>query len=71
MPLPHFLLMLIAAIAAAGLTIWAAFSAGIPAIVLGLIALIAALLTHFAGKPGGDTPRRRATDGHYNLPDGK
>lgn len=71
MPLPHFLLMLIAAIALAGLTIWAAFAMGIPAVLLGLIALVAALLTHVAGKANSEAPRRGTTAGRHHLPDGK
>lgn len=71
MPLPHFLLLLVAVIAAAALTIWAAVSAGIPVVLLGLVALIAALLTHLAGRLDAGSQNRPAPDGHYHLPDDK
>jgi phosphate/sulfate permease len=46
MPLPHFLLMILAVILAAGLTIWAANAVGIPLVALGLLALVGAALAH-------------------------
>jgi len=44
MPLPHFLLMILAVIAAAGLTIFLAAEAGLPMAALALGALIGAAL---------------------------
>lgn len=44
MPLPHFLLMILAVIAAAGLTLWLAAGLELPALVLGLAALTGAAL---------------------------
>jgi len=46
MPLPHFLLLILAVILAAGLTIWVASAVGIPLFVLGLLALLAAAVAH-------------------------
>lgn len=46
MPLPHFLILILAVILAAGLTIWAASVVGIPLFALGLLALVAAALAH-------------------------
>ncbi len=43
MPLPHFLALVLAVIAAAGLTIWAASGVGVSMGVLALVALAAAL----------------------------
>lgn len=71
MPLPHFLLLLVAVIAAAALTIWAAFFAGVPVVLLGLVALIAGFLTHLAGRLDAGPQNRPASDGHYHLPDDK
>ena len=45
MPLPHFLLLILAVILAAGLTIWAANAVGIPLAALGLLALVGAAAT--------------------------
>ncbi len=44
MPLPHFLILILAVILAAGLTIWAASAIGIPLFALGLLALLAAAI---------------------------
>lgn len=46
MPLPHFLILILAVILAAGLTIWAASAVGIPLFALGLLALLAAAIAH-------------------------
>lgn len=46
MPLPHFLLLILAVILAAGLTIWAANAVGIALVMLGLLALVGAALAH-------------------------
>jgi hypothetical protein len=43
MPLPHFLALLLAVIAAAGLTIWAATGLGVSMGVMAGLALLAAL----------------------------
>lgn len=43
MPLPHFLALILAVIAAAGLTIWAATGLGLPMGVMAGLALLAAL----------------------------
>lgn len=48
MPLPHFLLLLIAVILAAGLTLWAAAVAGLPVAAMAITALIAAAALHLA-----------------------
>lgn len=48
MPLPHFLILIIAVTLAAGLTIWAASAVGIPLFALALIALMAAAIAHLA-----------------------
>ncbi|QRZ13977.1 hypothetical protein JWJ88_04770 [Paracoccus methylovorus] len=50
MPLPHFLILILAVILAAGLTIWAASAAGIPIVVLGFLALLAAAITHLTAR---------------------
>lgn len=71
MPLPHFLLLLVAVIAAAALTIWAAFSAGVPVIVLGLVAVVGAMLSHLATRLEPEQRNRHASDGHFRLPDEK
>lgn len=44
MPLPQFLVLLALVVLAAGATIWASLSAGVPVAVMGLVALSAALL---------------------------
>ena len=46
MPLPHFLLLILAVILAAGLTIWVASAVGVPLFVLGLLALLGAAVAH-------------------------
>lgn len=46
MPLPHFLILILAVILAAGLTLWAASAAGVPLFALGLLALAAAGIAH-------------------------
>lgn len=46
MPLPHFLLLMIVVLLAAVLTLWVAFAAGVPELVLVLFALTAAALLH-------------------------
>ncbi|MFO1138854.1 MAG: hypothetical protein U1E41_07255 [Paracoccus sp. (in: a-proteobacteria)] len=47
MPLPHFLLLILAVILAAGVTIWAASAVGIPLVALAMLALVGAALAHF------------------------
>lgn len=44
MPLPHFLILLLVVIAAAGATLWMASSAGVPLAALALAALVGAAL---------------------------
>lgn len=46
MPLPHFLILLLAVMAGAGLTIWLAIGAEIKLTLLTLVALGAATVTH-------------------------
>jgi hypothetical protein len=46
MPLPHFLLMIMAVVLAAALSLWASFAAGLPEIALLLAALTGAALVH-------------------------
>lgn len=46
MPLPHFLMLILAVVLAAGLTIWAASAVGAPILVLALLALMAAAIAH-------------------------
>lgn len=48
MPLPHFLILILAVILAAGLTIWAASAVGVPIFALALVALMAAAIAHLA-----------------------
>ena len=55
MPLPHFLLLLLTVITAAALTIWAAVATNVPATVMGLIVLAAAMILHFGNISGNDT----------------
>ncbi len=50
MPLPHFLMLIIGVILAAGLTIWLVNAAGIPLLALGLVALLAAGLVHLTAR---------------------
>ena len=56
MPLPHFLLMLIAVVFAAAVTLWVTVAADIPMVLLALVALSAAVLVHYSQKdhPGHD-----------------
>ncbi|SIS84411.1 hypothetical protein [Phaeovulum vinaykumarii] len=42
LPLPHFLVLVVAVILAAALTLWAAFRAGISLMAVGLLALAGA-----------------------------
>lgn len=58
MPLPHFLLMLLAVIVAAALTLWVSMSAGVPLIALLLVALSAAALLHLAQRNRDDQDNR-------------
>ena len=46
MPLPHFLILILAVILAAAVTLWAAFSAGAPVVVLAMVTLSAAAALH-------------------------
>jgi hypothetical protein len=46
MPLPHFLLLMIAVLLAAALTLWISVAAGVPEVALALIVLSAAALVH-------------------------
>ena len=48
MPLPHFLILILAVILAAALTIWAATAIGVPLYALALIALSAAAILRLA-----------------------
>lgn len=48
MPLPHFLILMLAVILAAGLTLWAASAVGIPLLALALLALAAAGIAHLS-----------------------
>lgn len=54
MPLPHFLLLILAVLLAAALTLWASFVIGVPELALVLIALSAAALLHLGHRPGHD-----------------
>lgn len=54
MPLPHFLLLMLAVVLAALLTLWASFAIGVPEMALLLIALTAAALLHFGHRNGHD-----------------
>ncbi|MDP5308379.1 hypothetical protein [Paracoccus spongiarum] len=54
MPLPHFLLMILAVVVAALLTLWASFAAGVPEMAFLLIALSAAALIHLGHRNGHD-----------------
>lgn len=47
MPLPHFLMIMIAVIVAAAATLWISFDRGLPLITLSLAALVAAGIVHF------------------------
>jgi len=48
MPLPHFLVLIAAVILVAALTLWAAFSAGAPVVVLAMVTLSAAAALHLS-----------------------
>ncbi|MEZ5725562.1 MAG: hypothetical protein R3E47_10825 [Paracoccaceae bacterium] len=48
MPLPHFLLLMIAVILAAAATLWVSIANGVPLVALALAALIAAAVVHFS-----------------------
>lgn len=54
MPLPYFLLLLLTVIAVAALTIWAAVATNIPATVMGLLVLSAAIVLHFGSLSHSD-----------------
>ncbi len=56
MPLPHFLMMLAAVLAAAAVTLWLAISLGVPFGAVALVVLVAAAVLHFT-RPGDDHPR--------------
>lgn len=53
MPLPHFLLLIVAVIVAALATLYVSVAAGVPLAVLGLVALVGAALLHLTMR---DTP---------------
>ena len=55
MPLPHFLVLIVAVILVAALTLWAAFSAGAPVVVLAMITLSAAAALHLSQGDGHDS----------------
>ena len=48
MPLPHFLLLLMAVILAAALPLWLSFAIGMPEIMLALLAQAGAALVHMS-----------------------
>lgn len=48
MPLPHFLMLILAVVLAGGLTIWVASAVGVPLFVLALVLLMAAGVAHLA-----------------------
>lgn len=48
MPLPHFLLLMLAVILAAAATLWVSIAHGVPIVALALAALIAAGVVHFS-----------------------
>ena len=50
MPLPHFLLLLVIVIGAAGVTIWLASSAGLPLAGMALLAVVAAGLVRLMAR---------------------
>ena len=52
MPLPHFLLTVLAVIIAAGVSLVLALAAGIPLPVLALVAAVAAVIAHLAARTG-------------------
>ncbi|WBU59001.1 hypothetical protein [Paracoccus albus] len=49
MPLPHFLILMVAVILAAAATLWVSIAHGVPLVALALAALIAAGVVHFSG----------------------
>lgn len=57
MPLPHFLLLIVAVILAAAITLWASLAAGVPLITLLLVALTGAALLHFSTRNWHDHDR--------------
>lgn len=54
MPLPHFLVLIVAVILVAGLTLWAAFAANAPVVVLAMVTLSAAAALHLSQGKGRD-----------------
>lgn len=54
MPLPHFLVLIAAVIVIAALTLWAAFAAGTPVVVLAMVTLSAAAALHLSHGNGQD-----------------
>ncbi len=50
MPLPHFLLMIVLVIFAAGLTVWAVSAAGVPLAALAITALLGAAAVGLVGR---------------------
>lgn len=54
MPLPHFLILVLGVILGAALTLWAAFSAGAPVVVLAMVTLSAAAALHLVHDRGRD-----------------
>ncbi len=48
MPLPHFLLLMLAVILAAAATLWVSVTQGVPLVALSLAALIAVAVVHFS-----------------------
>ncbi|MDB6176603.1 hypothetical protein PAF17_03685 [Paracoccus sp. Z330] len=54
MPLTHFLLLVLAVVLGAAVTLWVSFSAGVPEVALALVALTAAALVHLGHRSGHD-----------------
>lgn len=54
MPLPYFLMMILAVVLAGALTLWVALSAGLSVMVLAMVALSAAAVLHLARDRNGD-----------------
>lgn len=54
MPLPHFLLLILAVVLAAALTLFASFAAGVPEVAFALVALMAAGLVHLSTRKHHD-----------------
>ena len=54
MPLPHFLVLIAAVILVAALTLWAAFAANTPVVVLAMVTLSAAAALHLWQGNGHD-----------------